>query len=123
MKEMREAILRNDFLEFYERKQRELVRTDEEHPNRPVKQRVRTEPDTCLGDYNLHASLYGFSSIRQVSSGEVMHSVNDPSEEANKLYVKQSCLGARLADPSASTDELVSWDVGLGAGSHAMGIT
>jgi hypothetical protein len=42
MKEMREAILRNDFLEFCERKQRELVRTDEEHPNRPVKQRVRT---------------------------------------------------------------------------------
>jgi queuine tRNA-ribosyltransferase len=49
-----------------------------------------------------------------------MHSVNDPSEEANKLYVEQSCLGARLADPSASTDELVIWDVGLGAGSNAM---
>jgi queuine tRNA-ribosyltransferase len=120
MKEMRESILRNDFLEFYERKQRELVRTDEEHPNLPVKQRVRTEPDTRLGDYEVHTSPYGFSSIRQISSGEVMHSVNDPSEEANRLYVEQSCLGARLSDPTASTDELVIWDVGLGAGSNAM---
>jgi len=120
MKEMRQAILRNDFLEFYERQQRELVRTDEEHPNRPVKQKERTGPDTRLGDYEVHASLYGFSSIRQISSGEVMHSVNDPSEEANKLYVEQSCLGLRLAGPSASTDELVIWDVGLGAGTNAM---
>jgi len=117
---MREAILRNDFLEFYERQRRELVRTDEENPNRPVKRWVRTEPDTRMGDYEVHASPYGFSSIRQISSGEVMHSVNDPSEEANTLYVEQSCLGARLADPSAPTDELVIWDVGLGAGSNAM---
>jgi queuine tRNA-ribosyltransferase len=120
MKEMREAILRNDFLAFYEWKRRELVRTDEEHPNRLVKQRVRTEPATRLGDYEVHASPYGFSSIRQISSGEVMHSVNDPGEEANTLYVEQSCLAARLNDPSASPDELVIWDVGLGAGSNAM---
>ena len=120
MKEMREAILRNDFLAFYERKQRELVRTDEEHPNRPVKLRERTEPDTRRGDYEVHTSVYGFSSIRHISSGEVMHSVNDPSQEANTLYVEQSCLAARLHDPSASTDELVIWDVGLGAGSNAM---
>jgi queuine tRNA-ribosyltransferase len=120
MKEMRDAILQNDFLEFYERQRRELVRTDEEHPNRPVTPRQRTEPDTHLGDYEVHASPDGFSSIRQISSGEVMHSVNDPSEEANKLYVEQSCLGSRLAGPSASADELVIWDVGLGAGSNAM---
>lgn len=120
MKEMREAILRNDFLEFYKHQQRELVRTDEEHPNRPVKPRQRTEPDTHLGDYEVHTSPNGFSSIRQISSGEVMHSVNDPSEEANKLYIEQSCLGSRLTDSSASTDELLIWDVGLGAGSNAM---
>jgi queuine tRNA-ribosyltransferase len=96
------------------------VRLDDEHPNRPVKQRERTEPDTRLGDYEVHDSLYGFSSIRQISSGEVMHSVNDPGEEANKLYIEQSCLASRLTDPSASTDELVIWDVGLGAGSNAM---
>jgi queuine tRNA-ribosyltransferase len=120
MQEMRQAILRNDFLEFYERQRRELVRTDEDHPNRPVKQRERTGPKTRLGDYEVHASLHGFSSIRQISSGEVMHSVNDPSEEANRLYVEQSCLGTRLNGPSPSIDELVIWDVGLGAGSNAM---
>src|SRR6185369_14816846 len=34
MKEMRAAILRNDFLDFYERQRHELVRTDGEHPSR-----------------------------------------------------------------------------------------
>jgi queuine tRNA-ribosyltransferase len=123
MNAMRDAVLRNDFLEFYQRQRRELVRTDEEHPNRPVKLRERTEPPTHLGDYEVHSSPNGFSSIRQISSGEVMHSVNDPREEANKLYIEQSCLASRLADPSASAeeaDELVIWDVGLGAGSNAM---
>lgn len=120
MKEMREAVLRNDFLEFYERQRHELVRADEEHPSRPTKQRRRAVPGASLGDYEVHTSPHGFSSIRQISSGEVMHSVNCPSDEANKLYVEQSCLSFRLTDPSASTDELVVWDVGLGAASNAM---
>ena len=123
MNAMRDAVLRNEFLEFYERQRRELVRTDEEHPNRPVKLRERSEPPTHLGDYEVHASPHGFSSIRQISSGEVMHSVNDPREESNTLYIEQSCLASRLAEPSASAEELgelVIWDVGLGAGSNAM---
>ena len=41
-------------------------------------------------------SAQGFSSIRQMSSGEVMHSVSAPSDEANKLYVEQSFLASRL---------------------------
>jgi queuine tRNA-ribosyltransferase len=47
-----------------------------------------------------------------------MHSVNDPAEEARSLYVEQSRLVERLAEPAASP--LVVWDVGLGAGANAM---
>jgi queuine tRNA-ribosyltransferase len=120
MKEMRAAILRNDFLEFYKRQRPELVRSDEEHPPRPTKQRRRAISNARLGDYEVHTSLHGFSSIRQISSGEVMHSVNRPSDEANRLYVEQSCLSSRLTAPAAPPDELVIWDVGLGAASNAM---
>jgi queuine tRNA-ribosyltransferase len=120
MKEMREAIVRNDFPGFYERQRPELLRNDEENPSRPTKQRRRALTNARLGDYEVHTSPLGFSSIRQISSGEVMHSVNCPSDEANTLYVEQSCLASRLTDVSASAEELVIWDVGLGAASNAM---
>jgi len=121
MQEMREAILRDDFPACYERKRSELVRADDDHPSRPTKQKKfrRTQP-AHLGDYEVQTSPQGFSSIRQISSGEVMHSVNRPSDEANALYIAQSCLALRLAVNAAATDELVIWDVGLGAASNAM---
>jgi queuine tRNA-ribosyltransferase len=120
MKEMREAILRDDFLAYYERQRHELVRTDEDHPSRPTKQNLRRTQRDRLGDYEVHTSPLGFCSIRQISSGEVMHSVNDPNHEANTLYVEQSFLAARVGSATASADELVIWDVGLGAASNAM---
>jgi queuine tRNA-ribosyltransferase len=55
--------------------------------------------------------------IRDRESGEVMHSVNDPQEEAQSLYVEQSDLIARL---QTSGEPLVVWDVGLGAAANAM---
>ena len=120
MKEMREAILRDDFLAYYERQRHELVRTDEDHPSRPTKQRLRRVQRDRLGDYEVHTSPLDFSSIRQISSGEIMHSVNDPRHEANTLYVEQSRLSSRLVSATAPADELVIWDVGLGAASNAM---
>src|SRR5277367_3631317 len=56
--------------------------------------------------------------IRDTDSGEVMHSVNDPAEEARSLYVEQSRLLERLE--SGSEEPLVVWDVGLGAAANAM---
>jgi queuine tRNA-ribosyltransferase len=120
MNEMRDAILRNNFLEFYEQRRHQLVRTDEAHPSRPTKQRRRPAVSARRGNYEVHTSAPGFSSIRQISSGEVMHSVNNPSDEANKLYVEQSCLAARLMGTPSALDELVVWDVGLGAAFNAM---
>jgi len=116
MAAMRESILRGEFGTFYERMRSELVRTDEENPSRPSKP-SRKGPPARLGDYEVHQSPLGFSSIRQLSSGEVMHSVNSPAEEANRLYVEQSDLARRLRAPGK---ELVVWDVGLGGASNAM---
>ncbi|MSQ47642.1 MAG: tRNA guanosine(34) transglycosylase Tgt [Deltaproteobacteria bacterium] len=119
MREIRDSILRDDFLAYYEKQRLALVRTDEEHPGHPPKKTAPTRPER-LGDYEMHRSAQGFSSIRQISSGEVMHSVIAPDDEANKLYVEQSCLAARLLKQPALADELVIWDVGLGAAFNAM---
>jgi len=121
MREMRDSILRDDFLSYYEKKGVELVRADEEHPSCPPKKSQTARP-ARLGDYEIHRSAQGFSSIRQLSSGEVMHSVNAPSEEATKLYVEQSCLLSRLVKQPAPADALVIWDVGLGAAFNAMAV-
>ena len=67
-----------------------------------------------LGDYEIHRAWEGFASIRQISSGEIMHSRTDPIEEARQLYVEQSCLAERLRSES-----LILWDVGLGAAANA----
>ncbi len=120
MAEMRTHILGGDFPAYYARQRLELVRDDEDNPAvPPARARVRRAPRR--GDYEIHTSPQGFSSIRQLRSGEVMHSVSAPEDEANRLYVEQSRLAARLhrRDP-ADAQPLVIWDVGLGAASNAM---
>lgn len=119
MRDMRESILRNDFAAFYERHRFELGRNDEEDVVHPVKKRQPAK-SKLLGDYEIVTGPQGFSSIRQLSSGEVMHSVNRPSDEAQRLYVEQSGLAARLLRNGEVPNELVIWDVGLGAASNAM---
>ena len=148
LRDMRAAILRDDFVAFYEQNRPQLGRSDEENVIHPVKKRGLAR-SKHLGDYDIVTSPEGYSSIRQISSGEVMHSVNRPSDEAQKLYVGQSGLAARLlkngwsrgalapeSDQNAARAphlhektalardgdeaELVIWDVGLGAASNAM---
>jgi len=68
-----------------------------------------------LGDYEIHRAWEGFSSVRQISSGEIMHSRTDPMREARELYVEQSRLAERLR-----LESLILWDVGLGAAANAM---
>ncbi len=121
MREIRESILRDEFTAFYERKRHELARPDDDHPSKPPAKAV--VPSTPRrGDYEIIKGPTGAFSIRQMSSGEVMHSVNRPSDEANALYVAQSRLAERLRLPSEAvpSTDLVIWDVGLGAASNAM---
>jgi queuine tRNA-ribosyltransferase len=72
-------------------------------------------PALRLGDYEVHKAWEGFASIRQISSGEIMHSRTDPIREARELYVEQSRLAERL-----QSESLIIWDVGLGAAANAM---
>ncbi|MBI3558348.1 MAG: methyltransferase [Deltaproteobacteria bacterium] len=60
----------------------------------------------------------GTTSLRELKSGEVMHSSVGPREEATLLYIEQSRLKARLLEKGAG--ELVLWDVGLGAATNAL---
>jgi queuine tRNA-ribosyltransferase len=77
-----------------------------------------------LGNYEVHRAWEGFASIRQISSGEIMHSRTPPMEEARKLYIEQSDLAERLrcseSEKPESTAPLLIWDVGLGAAANAM---
>jgi len=57
---------------------------------------VTSTEQRTLGDYEVHIAWEGFASIRQISSGEIMHSRTPPMEEAKKLYIEQSSLGERL---------------------------
>ena len=114
MREMRASILEDRFAAFYESRRHELGGTDDEDVVHPVKKR-RPPRARALGDYDIVTGPQGFSSIRQVSSGEVMHSVNRPSDEANALYIVQSRLAARLRKRDDDANELVIWDVGMPA--------
>jgi len=71
-----------------------------------------------LGNYEVHRAWEGFSSVRQISSREIMHSRTDPMEEARQVYVQQTHLAERLRENFA--EPLVIWDVGLGAAANVM---
>jgi len=115
MRDIRASILASRFADFYREKRAVLQESDREFPMRhpkPARQKAMS-----LGDYEVHFAQEGFASIRQTSSGEIMHLRTPPLEEARSLYVEQSHLAERLAAPGI--EPLVIWDVGLGAGANA----
>jgi queuine tRNA-ribosyltransferase len=115
MRDMRAAILRGDFAAFYERNRGELGRSDEENVVHPVKKRHLPRVKH-LGDYDIVTGPAGHASIRQISSGEVMHSVNRPSDEAERLYVQQSGLADRLQPAGAGRERAGHLGRGPGRG-------
>jgi queuine tRNA-ribosyltransferase len=122
MREMRQSILEDRFLALYRQKREFLHASDAENPIH--KQKPKKRMAFHLGDYEVHRAREGFCSIRQISSGEIMHSRTPPMEEAQRLYIEQSNLAERVrrtTDESAETAApLVIWDVGLGAATNAM---
>jgi len=124
MQTMREHILQNSFTSYYETARAELLLSDEDHPSAtPSRAKPRrTRLPKPLGDYEVVDNAEGYSSIRQISSGEVMHSVSRPSDEARRLYTEQSCLATRLLSGDREADALIIWDVGLGAATNAMAV-
>ncbi|TGL58124.1 tRNA guanosine(34) transglycosylase Tgt [Leptospira ognonensis] len=118
MNDMRLSILDDTFFRFYSEKKTELLKSDNVNPPFTLKS-AKKDRRRSLGDYEVVESKTGnYYSIRQKSSGEVMHSVNSPIEEADTLYIKQSHLGMLLE--KSDTIPLVVWDVGLGAATNAM---
>jgi queuine tRNA-ribosyltransferase len=70
-----------------------------------------------LGDYAVHIAREGFANIVHRASGEIMHSRTPPMEEAQRVYVEQADLAAKLRAPGGP---LILWDVGLGAAANAI---
>jgi len=127
MRDMRKAILENRFLAFYNEYKSRLVADDEKHPIKVPKTKPKRLRPTIRGAYQFVKSEKSQCySIKHIESGEVMHSSNDPSEEAQKLYADQSrfelsLFAKGLADTATQAPSpLVIWDVGLGAAFNAM---
>jgi queuine tRNA-ribosyltransferase len=122
MREIRASILEDRFLNLYREKRAFLHESDVDNPtqeSKPKRKRLLT-----LGAYEVHVAPEGFASIRHVASGEIMHSRTPPIEEAQRLYIEQSNLAARVrlsaGESAESAAPLVIWDVGLGAAANAM---
>jgi len=117
MDSMRGHILKGTFSSYYSKQKEILIRDDDEHPvTHPKKKKKADLP--AIGDYEVIKQDAGFHSIRHISSGEIMHSVSDPLVEAKKLYIDQSEIILLLSN--IVEDQLIIWDVGLGAGTNAM---
>jgi len=126
MADIRAHLRAGTFPAFLAEQRTRLERADPDHPpgRRP---RVKPRKPGSRGAFALHAALEGFTSIRHVASGEIMHSVNDPDVEAARVYVEQSASLVRALAPApreaqAAAPPLVVWDVGLGAGHNAMAL-
>ncbi len=123
MREIRQSIFEDRFMALYHEKRAFLHESDADHPIHKQKSRKK-KMEFHLGNYEVHFAPQGFASIRQVSSGEIMHSRTPPMEEAQRLYIDQSDLATRLhlsPDENAVTaTPMVIWDVGLGAAANAM---
>jgi hypothetical protein len=69
------------------------------------------------GDFELCTLRSGARAVRHVGHGEVMHPAGGPWEEANRLYVDQPQLAARLR---AARRPVCVFDIGLGAATNAV---
>jgi queuine tRNA-ribosyltransferase len=118
---MRENILAGTWSSFYQSQRQVLDARDHYGPKSiryaKVDREKREQAERSqIGRYEV-VVRNEIGRIRDRESGEVMHSVNDPAEEANLLYVEQSRVLERM---NVNGDPLIVWDVGLGAAANAM---
>jgi len=116
MRDIRESIVEDRFMELYHDKRSFLQEDDLDNPAFDPGPKKVKKP--ARGDYEIHTAREGFASILHVASGEIMHSRTPPMDEARRLYIEQSFLAERVRGEG---DPLVIWDVGLGAAANAMG--
>ena len=117
-KTMRDHILAGTWLDFY-RVQRQVLDARDDYGPKSIRhskaQRQKLKMQTGRYEVVVRDEI---GRIRDIESGEVMHSVNEPAEEARSLYVEQSRLTEQLKNPHS--EPLIVWDVGLGAAANAM---
>jgi queuine tRNA-ribosyltransferase len=118
MRTMREHILADTWLPFYQAQRNVLdARDSYGSPATHVTRAAQRKLKLRRGRYEVIVrDDVGF--IRDMTSGEVMHPGADPAQEASSLYIEQSRLLERLQ--SSSDEPVVVWDVGLGAAANAM---
>ncbi|MBK9073191.1 MAG: tRNA guanosine(34) transglycosylase Tgt [Myxococcales bacterium] len=136
MAKMRGHIIAGTFPAFYAEQREVLMRTDEDNPPlRAEPKKSRHRGAEALGNFRVHIARGGdhgdvagssagpgVASIAHIASGEIMHSVNDPNAEAERLYVAQSAWIEWACRAAAPARPLVVWDVGLGAAHNAMAL-
>ncbi len=114
MKRMREEILAGTFEAFYQKYRSILDAPDEQNMPSPPKAKKRKLPPLELGQFEVLVNASkDFASIKDKLSGETMHSVNNPDEEAERLYIEGSGLMEKFQ--SNPGGKITIWDVGLGA--------
>ena len=117
-RQMREHILADTWMDFYNEQREILGRNDSYGPKSLIgAKHARGLRRLTRGRYEV-IEQDGFGRIRCTKSGEVMHSINNPEVEARELYVEQSKLLERIGN--AEEKPLVIWDVGLGSAANAM---
>ncbi len=117
MREIRAHIAANTFASFYAEKRVALASPDVDNPPEPPPRKAGKS--TTRGAFSLHRSRDGYSSIQHVASGEIMHSVNQPDAEAERVYIEQS---QHIAAALRGERSITVWDVGLGAAHNAMAL-
>lgn len=113
MSQIRDAIRDDTFSSFYKAKRIELAKMDGDG----ITSTPPRKKNLSLGNYTVH--LHQGSNaycIKHKEYHEVMHSSVDPIVESRKLYIDQS----KLEELLHKKEEVVIWDVGLGAATNAM---
>ncbi|MCB9570578.1 MAG: tRNA guanosine(34) transglycosylase Tgt [Kofleriaceae bacterium] len=120
MAEIRGALRAGTFGALLATRRDTLGRVDPDNPPGRAP-RVRPARPLSRGAFAIHDAPAGFASVRHVASGELMHSVNRPDDEAERVYVAAS-VGIADAAAARRGRPLVVWDVGLGAAHNAMAL-
>ncbi len=122
MREARAAIEAGRYARFAKEKLEAVDRHEHDPARRPPGRRrhptstAAPAPDPHMR-FEIVLTSLGVPAVRDAVRGEVMHPVIGPAVESERLYVAQSRLRERLAEPGPP---LVLLDVGLGAGSNAL---
>ncbi len=122
MKKIRESIFAGTFKRFYNEWRERLQQKDV--PLNTVPPKVGRRParrPLQIGSFALSRAKDGSVSICHSESGEVMHPGRNPMVEAQSLYVDQSQIVRRFENLQEN-EELVLWDVGLGAAFNSMAV-